>query len=193
MPTYVSTYNTLPARCRTEQFTYLAQATRERMRPSFRKRYISIAIPQLAAAVVALVTIRTEVPLWTESLAWMSLVGFGTILLFWIVFFRSFPYVSTGSQRMLFMLYRIGQAVFIFTLAIALWSVFSLFGDFLHWGLIGLGLLEFSMHFAVRWMDGNGQLFMRRPANAWRGGNRSPARPSHDRAVWHAGLTRYKP
>lgn len=71
---------------------------------------------------------------------------------------------------MLFALYRIGQAAFLVIAIAALWSLFSSFGDLFHWLLIGLGLLEFSEHFVVRWIDGNGRLFIQRPSHAWRGG-----------------------
>jgi hypothetical protein len=140
------------------------------MLPTFRKRYLSIAQPQVAGVSLALITITTEAPFPTSVIAYVSLIGYGVILFFWSAFFLSFPNVSKGRQKMLFTLYHIGQAAFLITATVALWSLFSSFGDVLHWLLVGLGLLEFSEHFVVRWIDGNGRLFIRRPSHAWRGG-----------------------
>ncbi len=67
---------------------------------------------------------------------------------------------------MLFTLYRIGQAAFIVTVTVALWPLFISFGDLLHWLLAGLGMLELSEHFVVRWIDGNGR-FRQRFSHAW--------------------------
>lgn len=124
----------------------------------------------MAGAGIALTTIAIDAPLLTSVIAYVSLVGYGVTLLFWSAFFLSFPYELTGRQGMSFPLYRLGQAAFIVTAIAALWSLFSSFGDLLHWLLVGLGLLEFSEHFVVRWIDGNEKLFIKRPSHAWLGG-----------------------
>lgn len=138
--------------------------------PMFRKRYVSIVLPQMAGISLALMTIATEAPFPTSVIAYVSFIGYGVILLFWGVFFASFPNVRKGRQTMLLTLYRIGQAAFFVTATVALWSLCSSFGDLFHWLLVGLGLLEFSEHVVVRWIDGNGRLFIRRPPHTWRGG-----------------------
>jgi hypothetical protein len=140
------------------------------MRRTFRKRLLIIAQPQVVGIGIALITLSTSAPLPTRVIAYVLLMGYGATLLIWSVFFLSFPHIRIGQQRMLFMLYRIGQAAFIFTATVAFWSLFSSFGDVLHWTLVGLGLLEFSVHFMVRWIDGNGRLFIQRPSHAWIGG-----------------------
>ncbi|MCS6826393.1 MAG: hypothetical protein NZ553_07260 [Caldilinea sp.] len=137
---------------------------------TFRKRFLSIALPQMAGIGFALVTISTDSPLPTMMMAYVSLISFSTILFFWTAFFLSFPNILIGQRKMLFMLYRIGQATFVVTMAVALWSLFSLFGNLSHWLLVGLGLLECSEHFVVRWLDGNGKFFIQRPSHAWIGG-----------------------
>ncbi len=138
--------------------------------PTFRKRYLSIAPPQVVGVSIALITIAIEAPLSTSVIAYVSLIGYGVGLLFWSAFFSSYPHIRIGRQRMLFTLYRIGQAAFIVIVIVALWSIFSSFGDLLHWLLVGLGLLELSEHFVVRWIDGNGRLFVQRFSHAWLGG-----------------------
>ncbi len=137
---------------------------------AFRKRYVSIALPQTVGVSLALITLAAEEPFPTSVIAYVSLIGYGTTLFFWSAFFSSFPHVSQCRQKMLFMLYRIGQAACIVTVTVAFWSLFSSFGDVLHWILVGLGLLEFSEHYVVRWIDGNGRLFIQRPSHTWRGG-----------------------
>lgn len=140
------------------------------MRPALRKRYLSIAQVQVAGVTLALVTIATGASLPTNVVAGVSLIGYGAIVVFWGAYFSSFPNVPRGRTRILFTLYRIGQAAFLVTATVALWSLLTSFGDLLHWLLVGLGLLEFSEHFVVRWIDGNGRLFIQRPSHAWRGG-----------------------
>jgi hypothetical protein len=138
--------------------------------PTFRKRYLSIAQPQVVGVGIALTMIAIDTPLPTRVIAYVSLVGYGATLLFWSVFFFSFPHIRRGWQRMLFTLYRIGQVAFIVTATVALRSLFNSFGDRFHWLLVGLGLIEFSEHFVVQWIDGNGRLFVQRPSHAWLGG-----------------------
>lgn len=138
--------------------------------PTFRKRALSIAQPQVAGVGIPLITITMEASPLNNAIAYASLLGYGVILLFWSAFFLSFPYIRLGWQRMLFALYRIGQVAFIVTATVALWSLFSSFGELLHRLLVGLGLLEFSEHFVVRWIDGSGRLFIQRRSHAWLGG-----------------------
>ncbi len=140
------------------------------IRATFRKRYLSIALPQVIGASLALITLATEAPFPTSVIALVSLIGYGMILFFWSALFSSFPQFRQGQQRILFTFYRIGQAAFLVIMTVATWSLFSLFGDLLHWLLIALGFLEFSEHFVIRWIDGNGRLFIQRPSHAWLGG-----------------------
>ncbi len=140
------------------------------IRSAFRRRYVTIAQPQVVGTAIALLTVFTGAPLPTVVVACVSLVGYGASLLFWRVFFSSFPNIGRGRQRMLLALYRIGQVAFVGTAAVAVWSLLYSFGDVLHGAIVGLGLLEFSEHFAIRWLDGQGRWFTQRPVRAWMGG-----------------------
>ena len=135
------------------------------MRRIFRKRLLIIAQPQIVGIGIALITLSTSAPLPKSVIAYILLIGYGATLLFWSAFFSSFPHISSVRRRILLLLYHIGQAAFICTATVALWSLFSSFGDLLHWFLVGLGLLEFSVHFVVRWIDGDGRLFIQRPSH----------------------------
>lgn len=140
------------------------------MLTTFRNRFLSIALPQIAGMGIALVTVLTNYSVLTIIIAFVSFIGFGVILLFWTVFFLSFPNIRLSQHRILVILYRIGQVAFVLILTIGVGSVFTLAGEPLHWLLVGLNLLECSEHFMARWLDGNGKLFTQRPSHAWMGG-----------------------
>ncbi len=140
------------------------------IRSAFRRRYVAIAQPQVAGTATALLTVFTGAPPPTVAVACVSLVGYVASLLFWGVFFSSFPTIGRRRQKMLLALYRIGQVAFVGTAAVAIWSLLHSFGDVLHGAIVGLGLLEFSEHFAIRWLDGQGRWFTQCSRRAWIGG-----------------------
>jgi hypothetical protein len=140
------------------------------IRSAFRRRYVAIAQPQVVGTATALLTVFTGAPPPTVAVACVSLVGYVASLLFWGVFFSSFPTIGRRRQKMLLALYRIGQVACVSTAAMAIWSLAHSFGDVLHGAMIGLALLEFSNHFAIRWLDGQGRWFTQRSRRAWIGG-----------------------
>gem|GEM_PF-2132420 len=140
------------------------------IRSAFRRRYVAIAQPQVVGTAIALLTVSIGAPLPTVIVAWVSLVGYGASLLFWEVFFFSFPTIGRRRQKTLLALYRIGQVAFVGTAAVAIWSLLHSFGDVLHCVMLGLALLEFSNYFVIRWLDGQGRWFTQRSRRAWIGG-----------------------
>ncbi len=140
------------------------------IRSAFRRRYVAIAQPQVVGTAIALLTVSIGAPLPTVIVAWVSLVGYGASLLFWGVFFSSFPTIGRRRQKTLLALYRIGQVAFVGTAAVAIWSLLHSFGDVLHCVMLGLALLEFSNYFVIRWLDGQGRWFTQRSRRAWIGG-----------------------
>ncbi len=90
------------------------------IRSAFRRRYVAIAQPQVVGTAIALLAVSIGAPLPTVIVACVSLVGYGASLLFWGVFFSSFPTIGRRRQKMLLALYRIGQVAFVGTAAVAI-------------------------------------------------------------------------